>query len=83
MLFDFATPRRTFFQCWFMRFPIDMALVGDDGVVRRVFRECAPGGIRVFVAWRPVRFVLETPTNMFPLDQGDKISIGRPGNGNR
>lgn len=76
MLFDLRSSRVACFQCWFMRFPIDITAMCRDGIVRRVLPSCRPGRLHpIFLGWH-IRYVLETPAGGFPATPGDVIKIG-------
>ena len=57
----------------FMRFAIDVAFLGKDGVVTRVTRNLRPW--RIAFAPRGTHATLEVVADSFPAKEGDRLSL--------
>lgn len=59
-----------------MEFELDLAMVGEDGVVSAVHRGVVAGSSELYGAPSPVRVVLETPAGLVHIEPGARLEYG-------
>ena len=73
MLIEFPTTGEHLIGTNTMRFDIDIAMIGEDGVVHTVHRDAPAGGKALYGADQPVKSVLETPADAIPIEAGQVV----------